>query len=757
MTGAPAATHSDATRCSQIHPGWLLLTAGATFLLHALIALQAPTPGTFRKYNLAAEQFLSGELPSERLMDFSPFYFYLSLAAERLLPNPEFFLIWMQIALAAISVAMVFHLLARRFSSILALGATAVMALDRHLLVYERLLEPEIFLLFFLIAFLIVLDRRPLIAGVFAALCLATRPTFLPVFLLVPFYFWLQGARGRGWRLASSALLAPIVLILLLLAWRAETITGDPRTPMMNPGTVLFEGNNPLSLGTSAIYPPMVLGYVRHTGEVPDAAHQYYRDVARADTGRALTIAEVNAFWSSKVLSFIRAEPKRFVELLGAKLLRAFHGFRWHDIPLAWKIDQRLMTPAFPFALLAGLALVGTLFAVHDWRRNLLYYALGGSQLVVMLIFYVSARQRLVLLPALLYFAAIAGERLLHQRHKAWLWIVLVLLLTVCLSLPNDTIRDEHYRRTKTLVTEQRLEEVRTKSLEQPLALHADLAVAAVASAPWWLDWMRPAYFPRDRGTLEQRVATLLSSSRTPGAPSDFDLGMVHLAAGQLTAAREILEPLSDLGTRVYRGGRQPSDPSVPLATAIALAGQPKKATEILKRALEKSPGDPFILAELIALTDDPSYQQPLLDYWSRLDAQYLLGRALLRHGRPTDAVLALGFVTNRLPDFRDAKVLLAAALGETDRLDEGSRQYFEATQIRLEPILAGDQITSLFRRWLAANPGRAEVRFFAARVLHQNGHFAEALSILDSLDPPPDLADPVAKEKQRIRAALGN
>jgi len=757
LTGAPVATGAGVKRGNQTHPGWLLLIAGATFLLHALIAFQAPTPGTFRKYNLAAEQFLSGELPSERLMDFSPLYLYLSLAAERVLPNPELFLTWLQIVLAAVSVAMVFHLLVRRFSWRFALGAAVIMALDRHLLIYERLLEPEIFLLFFLIAFLIVLDQRPLIAGVLAALCLATRPTFLPAFLLVPIYFWLRGDRGRSWRLASTALLAPIVLTLLLLAWRAEIITGNPRTPMMNPGTVLFEGNNPLSLGTSAIYPPVVLGYVRHTGEVPDAAHQYYRDVARADTGRALTIAEVNAFWSSKALSFIRAEPRRFVELLGAKLLRTFHGYRWHDIPLAGKIDLRLRTPAFPFALLASLALIGTLFAAHDWRRNLLYYALGGSQLVVMLVFYVSARQRLVLLPALLYFAMVAGERLLHQRRKTWPWILLVLLLTVSLSLPNDSIRDEHYRRTQALLTEQRLEEVRTKSLEQPLALHSDLAVAAVASAPWWLDWMRPAYFPRNRGTLEQRVASLLSSSRTPGTPSDFDLGMVHLAAGQLDEAREMLEPLSSSGTRVYRGGRQPSDPSIPLATAVALAGDPERATEILKRALERNPGDPFILAELVALTDDPVSQQLLLDYWSRLDAQYLLGRALLRHGRPTDAVRALGFVTNRLPNFRDAKVLLAAALGEIGQLEEGSRQYFEATQIRLEPILAGDQITSLFRHWLAANPDRVEVRFFAARVLHQHGHFAEALLILENLDPPPDLVEVVTKEKQRIRAALGN
>ena len=68
---------------------WPLAIGLATFLLHALIAWRFPLPGIFRKYALAAEQLLAGELPQERLMDFSPLYFHLSLAAERLLPQPE--------------------------------------------------------------------------------------------------------------------------------------------------------------------------------------------------------------------------------------------------------------------------------------------------------------------------------------------------------------------------------------------------------------------------------------------------------------------------------------------------------------------------------------------------------------------------------------------------------------------------------------------------------------------------------------------
>ncbi len=739
-------------------PLWIGL---ATLALHSLIAWLYPLPGAFRKYSLAAEQYLVGELADERLMDFSALYFHLSVWAERLLPAPETTLIWLQIVLAAASTALLFRLFERRLGAAWATASALVMALDRHFLVYARILEPEVLLLFCLLAFLWLLDEKtvwgPWLAGGAAALCLAIRPTFLPAFLLVPLYYLWRGEQGRPWLRISIAFLTPVAAMLLLLALRADAITGDVGTPMMNPGTVFFEGNNPLSQGTSAIYPPVVLAYVRHSGEEPDPAHQHYRMVARAASGRELTIPEVNAFWSQLTVRFIREEPGRWISLVGVKLKRAFHGFRWHDVPPAWKLDQRLFfIPAMPFALLSAFAFAGALFEAHRWRESLLYYTVAGLQLAVMLVFYVSARQRLVLLPALLYFAAIGARRLVRER--AWAWLLLVALLAVTFSLPDDAMADESYRRRGWRETEHRLEQVREASRSQPLALHSELAVEAVASAPWWLDWLRPAYFPHDTGTLEERVAGLLASRRLQGrmsTPADFDLASVHLAAGQLAEARQLLEPLSELGQSVYRGGRHASEPLILLGRANALDGDRDRAVELLKQALERSPGDPFALAELIALGEG-GYQKQLQIYWSPLDAQYLLGRALLVHGRPEDAAQALGFVIDRLKDFRDARVLLAAALGASGRLEEGSRHYLEATRIRPEPILAGDEISELFRAWSAVHPEGLEARLYAAQVLHRHGHFTEALGLLEKLVAPAHLTDAVEREKEKIRQALG-
>ncbi|MCP4660495.1 MAG: tetratricopeptide repeat protein [bacterium] len=750
---------------SALHLPWPVWVALMTFLFHSLIVVGFHFPAVFRKYNLAAEQYLSGELPAGRLMDFSPFYFHLSLAAERLVARPEAVLHGLQIVLIAISAGFLFALVRRRFSAPLAAVAVVTLAIDRHVVVYERFLEPEACLLFFLLGFLFFVEREgsrsPWIAGGFAALCLATRPTFLPVFLLVPLVFRLRGVRGRRLLVRATAFALPVAAMLLVLMLRAAAITGDPRTPVMNPGTVLFEGNNPLSRGTSAIYPPTVLSIMGHAHSVPDSGHEVYRLVARAATGEDLSIAEVNAYWSERALSFIRAEPSRTLRLVLAKLVRSFHNFRWHDISLAWRYDQMIFIPPVPFALVSALALLGALFEVRRWRTSLLYYALGFTQLAVMLVFYVSARQRLVLLPPLIYFAAVAVD---EMRRRGWRRSLplqgLVVLLAITLMLPNDLIRDERYRRRGFLETERLVEEIRGKTRDEPLARHAELAVEAMAAAPWWLDWMRPAYFPQEDATLEQRVAEAMAARRSAGGyrawvPVDFDLGVLLLRAGRLEEAERLLEPLVEGRREVYRGAKQPSEPLFYLGRAVALGGDRERAVELLRGALERSPGNPFVLAELIALSDDPRYQKALLGFGSSLDAQYLLGQALLVHDRPREAAAAFGFVVRRLPEFREGRIHLAAALGANGRIDEGAEHYLEAVRELQEPILLSRHIAELFRRWAALHPDRPLTQLFAARVLHQHGRFREALELLVKLDPPEHLRAKVAEESERIRAAI--
>ena len=167
-----------------IRPGWRgswpIWAGGAVFLLHLVLFLSIGMPGQFSKYLRAAELHGSGQLGTERLIDFSPLYFTASRWALRLFSDPGRTLQWLQIVLTACSAGLLVAVLRRRFSLALALLAAGIFAVDRRVLVYPLILEPEIFLLFFLLCSQFFLDLQgrlaALAAGCFAALSLATRP-----------------------------------------------------------------------------------------------------------------------------------------------------------------------------------------------------------------------------------------------------------------------------------------------------------------------------------------------------------------------------------------------------------------------------------------------------------------------------------------------------------------------------------------------------------------------------------------------------
>src|SRR6185503_6159036 len=128
------------------------------------------------------------------------------------------------------------------------------------------------------------------------------RPNALPLMLASPLYFWLTRGAGR-WLRPSAVVLAPAVLVLLALTIRNGKAAGDYTPIVMNPGFVFYEGNNPLSSGRSAIYPPSVGELKYEMGDQPDSPHLGYRLIASRASGRELRTNEANSFWRGKVVA----------------------------------------------------------------------------------------------------------------------------------------------------------------------------------------------------------------------------------------------------------------------------------------------------------------------------------------------------------------------------------------------------------------------------------------------------------------------
>lgn len=734
---------------------WVFL---ATLLGHGLVALSTPQVGTFAKYTSAVAGLRDGSVAPERLLDFSPLYLGLASVASSVAAvgvEASTLLSGLHFLLAALAVSCFFRLVETRLGRRWALAAAALLAFDSHLLVYARILEPESLLLALLLCLLVLLERpgagSAAVAGVLAALAVATRPTFLPVFFLVPLYFRMQESAPASWRRRGALFLAPVVLCLLLLSWRAHRISGSWTTPVMNPGTVMYEGNQPLSRGTSAVYPPSVTAMVRSGTGQPDAAHEHYRQAARAVEPEA-DVARVNALWSGRAWAYLADHPGLALRRLRTKLLYTFHGFSWHDVTTAWRLDGLLPMPTLPMSLLSATALLGLAVEVRRWRRALPFYALVAVQLVVMSVFYVSARQRLVLLPALVYFA-LCALRSLFGRGRSWtvriLAGLLLMVLALPLAVPDDAMLDEAYQRRAFAEAEHRLDELRTSGT--PLAAQRRALVDALATAPWSLDQIWPAWVPQDDATLDERVADELEGrlrgdhrANPLGLSPFFDLATVQLEARRLDQAEDLLAMLIEVGFRAYRGGRQTSDPRVLQARVDAARGDAGSALAWLDQVLADDPGNLFALAERAALSDDAAVRDEsvrLLDrYVGEADRRWLLGRALLRAGqwrvgRAEEALVQLEPLARSLPQLREVHVYLGLALAEVGRIDAAAESVLRANHIGPEPVLEVRAVADLARRWASAHPDDARVQLLAVRLLHQHGMFRDARRRLDELE----------------------
>ena len=666
--------------------------------------------------------------------------------------RPELVLEGFQIVLTAAAVGFFAALLARRFSPPLAGATVAAFALDRHLLVYERILEPEAVLLFCVLGVLCFVERAAdgktgaaWVGGACAAASLLIRPTFLPVYLLVPLHLWLRDR--RRWRGLAGRFAVGVAVALVVLAVGSG--------PTMNPGTVFYEGTNPLSRGTSAVYPPLVLELVSGEATDPDSAHDRYRRVARAAAGEELGVVEVNAYWSGLALGYVRAEPGRYARLLLEKLGRAFHGYRWHDVETAWGYDRTLWVPSVPFVLVAALGLLGLAFEARRFDTALLFYLVAAAQLAVMLLFYVSARQRFVLLPALYYFAAAALESMAADRRRRLLAVPLAVLLALALVLPNDLVRDDAYRRNGRAAGRAALQQLRelTGDTGEGMAAHASKALDALAHTPW-VEWT-PAFFPQDERRLDERLAELLAAEEDLSVPRTFDRALVFQRAGWHERAETLLQELLDADAEVYRVSEQASDPRFHLARTMARTGRMERARGLLEEALARSPGDPFVAAELYALTGEARHEEALHLGTSPLDASYLLGKALFFHRRFEEASVVLEDVVRKLPALRTGRIYLAAALAGTGRVDEAAEHYLEARRQAPDPLHLSGEVSELFRRWAQLHREDVRKQVFAARVLHENGRLRGALEILERLPAGTPYDAAIAAELFSVRRSL--
>lgn len=414
------------------------VTAARIALVNAL-----PDQGYFAKYLIFADRILAGHIPRDRLADLSPGYLWLVVAVRAL--GLQFTAI-RALQIAFVSAAALFTAIAaRRFGVVAMIAAPLLVLGSRAALVCATEMEPETVILMLNAAAIAVLSvaqtflsarsgetqtgmsvpQRPeVLAGILLGLSAICRPSaVLAVFALAIVL--------RSWRLIAAAAVPVIAIVVVNLALTGEAV-------LMDPGTVFYEGMNPNAGGYEGVQPRIVNDIERTTSE-PDYLHVAYRIVASRSMGRPLTRAQSNRFWTGKALVFMSAYPLAALRLTGNKMLFAVQSYDAYDLATMARKDFLLARwPFVPFGLVVALAGVAVLLRRRDVLPLVVFALCCG---VVLVVFYVTARQRNAMLPAMAVLAAIGFAEIVSRRH--WGAAVAAAIVAILLSAPGPPQRED--------------------------------------------------------------------------------------------------------------------------------------------------------------------------------------------------------------------------------------------------------------------------------------------------------------------------
>lgn len=430
----PEASTAAGLRTRRVLAVSVLLLAAITAIRVVLIGSLADQ-GYFLKYLSFADRILSGTVAKDRLTDLSPGYLWLVVLLRA--AGAEFTTIRaLQIVLVSVAAGLC-GVAARRFGVIASIAAAVFVLASRAALVCATEMEPETLILLLnagALAMLMQTDRmrpgdearRVAVGGTLLGLSAICRPVALAIAAVVAIV-------QRSWRCALFAAIPMLAILGVNFA-----LTGE--ATVMDPGTVFYEGMNPNASGYEGVQPRIVNDLERTTRE-PDYLHVAYRIVASRSTGRPLSRGESNRFWSAKAMAFARTYPATALRLTGRKLLFALQSHDAWDLSTMAKKDALLgRFPFLPFGLLVALAGSGVWFRRREVLLPLVF-ALGAA--IPMVAFYVTARQRNAVLPAVAVLAAIGLADLV--RRRAAMVAVIVVLAAVVLSIDGPAqIEDDN-------------------------------------------------------------------------------------------------------------------------------------------------------------------------------------------------------------------------------------------------------------------------------------------------------------------------
>lgn len=247
--------------------------------------------------------------------------------------------------------------------------------------------------------------------GVICGVGVVIRPTVLTFYLLAALWLlfnqvtvgrrgWARAiASGLGFVLGLALILGPVVI-------RNHRVTGYPILMPTSGGLNFYIGNNPRAAETIVTRPGEGWRQLTVLSREAGIHHQPYG----------------SKFFYDQTFNYIRSRPFSFLLGLAEKTALFFHGrevprnldiYLFRDYSrVIWALVWRAGNFAFPMGILIPFALLGMLLCLRQWRKLFLLYLFAGTYSFAIILFFVTSRYRLPLIPVFGLFAAAAAARL---------------------------------------------------------------------------------------------------------------------------------------------------------------------------------------------------------------------------------------------------------------------------------------------------------------------------------------------------------
>ncbi len=318
---------------------------------------------------------------------------------------------------------------------------------------YENLLLGESLSIFFnlvsllLLAYVFVRERLKtlyvFLAGIFLGLSILLRPnTLIPVLFLAFFIFYFFAIKTKAF--VKGVILSVVFLMAVLAAIIPITIRNyylhKDFIPLSAVGGVnLFIGNNAEANGKFHLS--------KGIGTSLDEMIKNSEEIAQKDRGRLLKPSQVSAYWMGRAVNFALNSPTDFLRLLWIKTAFFFNHYEFPDI-----LDIYFTSQFIPFlkwgvlgyGFVVVFAFYGVLLAYEQKNSNAMLlgiFAMGYGLSVIL--FFVSSRYRLPVVPVLIIFSAVGVHQLIdaikfQKKHEMVRFAIIGALASIFVFWPVE-------------------------------------------------------------------------------------------------------------------------------------------------------------------------------------------------------------------------------------------------------------------------------------------------------------------------------